>query len=57
MSLTTLQNYLKEVLSEVCSYNTSGKHKSTYELKPEYRTAPKKPEPEEEKPAATSQSS
>jgi len=40
-------NYLKEVLSEVCSYNTSGKHKSTYELKPEYRTAPKKPEPEE----------
>jgi transcription initiation factor TFIIF subunit beta len=44
-------NYLKEVLNEVCSYNTSGKHKSTYELKPEYRTAPKKPEPEEDKSA------
>jgi len=48
---------LKEVLNEVCNYNTSGKHKSTYELKPEYRTAPKKPEPEEDKPANTANTS
>jgi transcription initiation factor TFIIF subunit beta len=31
------QGYLKEILSEFCKYNQSGTHKSTWELKPEYR--------------------
>jgi transcription initiation factor TFIIF subunit beta len=29
--------YLKEILREVCKYNTKNPHKNMYELKPEYR--------------------
>ena len=30
-------SYLKEILREVCKYNTKNPHKNMYELKPEYR--------------------
>ncbi|XP_054711515.1 general transcription factor IIF subunit 2-like [Uloborus diversus] len=29
--------YLKEILKEICNYNAKNPHKSTWELKPEYR--------------------
>lgn len=32
-----LQPYLKEILKEICNYNAKNPHKSTWELKPEYR--------------------
>ena len=30
-------NYLKEILDEICNYNTRGPYKNTYQLKPEYK--------------------
>jgi len=41
MHLVQPVNYLKTILDEVCIYHASGPHKSSYELKPEYRTTPK----------------
>lgn len=32
-----LQTYLKEIMKEIGTYNNKGAHKSTWELKPEYR--------------------
>lgn len=29
--------YLKEILNELCNFNTRGPFKSTYQLKPEYK--------------------
>lgn len=31
------QTYLKEILKEIGTYNNKGPHKSTWEVKPEYR--------------------
>lgn len=31
------QTYLKEIMREIGTYNSKGAHKSTWELKPEYR--------------------
>lgn len=31
------QTYLKEILKEIGMYNNKGPHKSTWEVKPEYR--------------------
>lgn len=31
------QTYLKEIMREIGTYNSKGVHKSTWELKPEYR--------------------
>lgn len=42
-----VQVYLKEILSEVCSYNIKNPHRNMWELKPEYRHYKA-----EEKPAA-----
>lgn len=49
-SLTALREYtqqpvvyLKEVLNEVCTYNKKGEHRSTFELRPEFREEKKKP--------------
>ncbi|ROL54908.1 General transcription factor IIF subunit 2 [Anabarilius grahami] len=41
--------YLKEILREICVYNSRGPHKSTWELKPEYRHYEEGQEEEEEK--------
>ncbi len=32
-----VQGYLKEILREVCTYNTKAPHRNMWELKPEYR--------------------
>lgn len=31
------QQFLKEILNELCVYNKRGTHQGTYELKPEYK--------------------
>lgn len=36
-SLLYHQTYLKEIMREIGTYNSKGAHKSTWELKPEYR--------------------
>lgn len=41
-SLISLQTYLKEILREVCLYNTRAPHKNMWQLKPEYRHYKKK---------------
>ena len=37
LSLTHTQAYLKEILREVCVYNTKAPHKNMWQLRPEYR--------------------
>lgn len=37
LSFNCKQTYLKEILKEIGTYNNKGAHKSTWELKPEYR--------------------
>lgn len=32
-----LQQFLKEILNELCVYNKRGQNQGTYELKPEYK--------------------
>lgn len=32
-----LQQFLKEILNELCVYNKRGANQGTYELKPEYK--------------------
>lgn len=32
-----LQQFLKEILNELCVYNKRGTNQGTYELKPEYK--------------------
>uniref|UniRef100_A0A7N8WIV6 General transcription factor IIF subunit 2 n=1 Tax=Mastacembelus armatus TaxID=205130 RepID=A0A7N8WIV6_9TELE len=39
--------YLKEIMREIGTYNSKGAHKSTWELKPEYRLNPCTEEEEE----------
>jgi len=41
-----LQVYLKQILQEVCQYNTKNPHKNMWELKPEYRHYAKSAEDE-----------
>lgn len=36
-SLFLLQQFLKEILNELCVYNKRGANQGTYELKPEYK--------------------
>lgn len=36
-SILSLQTYLKDIMKEIGTYNNKGAHKSTWELKPEYR--------------------
>ncbi|KAG8493680.1 hypothetical protein CXB51_011760 [Gossypium anomalum] len=36
-SFCTLQQFLKEILNELCVYNKRGANQGTYELKPEYK--------------------
>ena len=33
----SLQQFLKEILNELCVYNKRGTNQGTYELKPEYK--------------------
>lgn len=33
----SLQQFLKEILNELCVYNKRGSNQGTYELKPEYK--------------------
>eukprot|EP01027_Heterolobosea_sp_BB2_P006810 GEZU01010227.1.p1 GENE.GEZU01010227.1~~GEZU01010227.1.p1 ORF type:complete len:295 (+),score=65.89 GEZU01010227.1:69-953(+) len=40
--------FLKEILNELCILHKSGKHKSKYELKPEYQTKQHPPEEQQE---------
>lgn len=35
--LLLLQQFLKEILNELCVYNKRGTNQGTYELKPEYK--------------------
>ena len=37
------QVYLKQILQEVCNYNTKNPHKNMWELKPEYQHYAKSP--------------
>lgn len=37
LSVNSNQTYLKEIMKEIGTYNNKGPHKSTWELKPEYR--------------------
>lgn len=34
-----VQQFLKEILNELCVYNKRGTNQGTYELKPEYKKA------------------
>ena len=33
--------YLKDILGEICNFNTRGPYKNTYQLKPEYKITSK----------------
>ena len=37
--LFCVQQFLKEILNELCVYNKRGTNQGTYELKPEYKKA------------------
>ena len=37
MGSPDLQQFLKEILNELCVYNKRGANQGTYELKPEYK--------------------
>lgn len=38
MFLTSIrQPYLKEILNEICNYNSKNPHRNMWELKPEFR--------------------
>lgn len=49
LCLSPLQTYLKEIMREIGTYNSKGAHKSTWELKPEYRHYQSAEEEEERK--------
>jgi transcription initiation factor TFIIF subunit beta len=37
MDVVSLQQFMKDILKDLCVYNNKGANQGSYELKPEYR--------------------
>lgn len=44
LHLVSLQQFLKDLLKDLCVYNNKGINQGTYELKPEYKRSVGEPE-------------